>query len=38
MYNISIGVREMGNKIAAIVIDTNNRRSVVIRDVEKKFA
>ncbi len=27
----------MGNKIAAIVIDTNNRRSVVIRDVEKSL-
>lgn len=27
----------MGNKIAAIVIDTNNRRSVVIKDVEKSL-
>lgn len=27
----------MGNKIAAIVIDTNNRQSVVIRDVEKSL-
>lgn len=27
----------MGNKIAAIVIDTNEKRSVVVKDVNKKL-
>lgn len=27
----------MGNKIAAIIIDTNNKRSVVIKNAEKSL-